>query len=147
MAESENSSDNKPNVHIKIGGSVGPASAIGADNTVTAQNVAGRNVTIGSSSIENATREDFLILIQELQAQVEQLQNQFDPDDATDVQDALEKVAEMSVREKPPGNRMRQQIENVCDIIKDAAAAGAAVAPLLPIAQQAWEMVRHLFGA
>lgn len=147
MTEDENNVKNKPDVHISIGGNVSAGSVVGAGNTLTAQNIAGENITISSSDLEHATREDLLKLIEELQAQVQGVQDQFDPDDATDIQDALDKVAEMSTREKPPANRIKQYLENVRDIIKDAATTGAAVTSLLPVAQQAWELVHHLFGA
>jgi len=146
MTEDKNNVKNKPGVHIKIGGNIGPSSAVGVDNTVTAQNVAGESIIVGSGGLEHATREDLLKFIEKLRTQVEELQDQFDPDDVTDIQTGLDKVAEMSAREKPPANRIKQYLESVRDIIKDTAATGAAVTSLVPVAEQVWEIVHHLFG-
>jgi hypothetical protein len=146
MADNDNQSNHKPGVNITIGGNVGPASAIGEDIRVTAQNVAGGNIINKGANINSTDQENFLKLIQELQTQISQLESQFDSDDAEDIQDRLEKVAQLSTREKPPAERIKRDLETVCEIVKDTAVTGAAVAPILPLVHQALEMFLHMFG-
>lgn len=131
-------------VSIEIGGGVGPASAIGKDNHVKAHNVAGGNITqdIGE---DKAGKENFLKMIQELQVRITQFEEQFDKEDLEDVKSVLGKVEQLAVKEKPPVERIKRDLETVSEIVKDTAAVGAKVAPLLPLVQQAWEAFLHLF--
>ena len=145
MTENEKQSTDRSGISIDIGGSVGPASAIGKDNRVTAHNVAGGNMVLGADA-NSLDRKEFIKLIQELQTRIGQLENQFDIEDVTDVQDRLEKVVQLSTREKPPTERIKRDLETVCEIVKDTAATGAAIVPILPLVQQAWETFLHLFG-
>ncbi len=85
MLENEKQPDDKSGMTIHVGGSVGPASAIGKDNHVTAQNVAGGNIVL-TTDANSSERENFIKQIQELQASVNQLEKEFDTEDVEDVQ-------------------------------------------------------------
>ena len=145
MSKNKRQSGHKGEVSITIGGNVGPASAIGKDNQVTANNVAGESVIQGTSEAA-IDRENFLKLIQQLQTKVSELENEFETDDAQEVEERLAKVAQLSTRDQPPVERMKRDLEIVYEIVKDTAAVGTVAAPILPIAKQVWEMFLHLFG-
>jgi hypothetical protein len=135
----------KPNVHIRIGGDVGSGVAMGSENSVDAQYIVGGNLIMGSIP-ENATSDDFVELLQQIQMQIDQLQEQFIPDDATDAKDALTKLAQMSKRDEPPVDRMKHNLDTIREIVDDTAKTSAAIAPLILLVQHAWTMFMHLFG-
>lgn len=145
-AQESSKEQQKPGVHISIGGGVGPGSAIGSKNSVDAEYIVSGNLTIGAA-VENTTHDDFVHLLQQIQDQISQLQNQFQPDDATDAKDALTKATQISKRDDPPVDRLKQNLEIVHTIVENTAKTSAAVAPLVLLVQKAISMFPHLFGS
>lgn len=131
-------------VHISIGGRVGPGAAIGVGNQVKAETIVEGTYTT-SSSTENVSRSDFVALLRQIQEQLAQLHSQFDPDDATDAQDAISKAEQISLRDNPPVDRLQKNLETVQTIVESAAKTSAAFAPLSLLVQQAFTWFSHLF--
>lgn len=126
---------------ISIKGEVGPGSAVGHHASVSAGNIAGRDIIQGTVSKEELTR-----LIEKILVEFEEVKDQFSEEVAEDLEEDLTSAKKIAERPQPDRERLVSRLQSAAKILTATGVTISAVNRLLPSIKEAVEMAKALFG-